>query len=46
VVAAAVGAVVISPTGKSYPLLAAISVGYALTAAAYASWMRTLVPAR
>jgi MFS family permease len=45
VAAAAVGAVVISPNGKSYPLLAAISAGYALTAVAYATWMRVLVPA-
>jgi MFS family permease len=37
VAAAAVGALVIPTDGKSYPLLATISVGYALTAAAYAA---------
>jgi hypothetical protein len=45
VAAAAVGAVVISADGKSYPFLAAISFGYAVTALAYASWTRSLVPA-
>jgi MFS family permease len=37
VAAAAVGAVVIPPDGKSYALLACISAGYAVTAVAYAS---------
>ncbi len=43
VAAAAVGAVVIPADGKSYPLLAAIAVGYGLTAAGYATWTRRAV---
>ncbi len=40
VAAAAVGAVVLPETGKSYPVLAAIAVGYALTAIGYAAVTR------
>ena len=36
VAAAAVGAVVLPPSGKSYPVLGAIAAGYALTAVGYA----------
>ena len=36
VAAAAVGALVLPVTGKSYPVLAAIAAGYALTGLAYA----------
>ncbi len=40
VAAAVVGVVVIPADGKSYPLLAAIALGYALTAVSYAAWRR------
>ncbi|MBA2561131.1 MAG: MFS transporter [Propionibacteriales bacterium] len=43
VAAAAVGTIVVPPTGKSYPLVAAISLGYAATAVAYAVWTRRRV---
>jgi predicted MFS family arabinose efflux permease len=50
VAAAAVGAVVLPTTGKSYPVLAAIAVGYAATALWYAlvtrSGSRTGAPRR
>jgi MFS family permease len=48
VAAAAVGAAVLPPTGKSYPVLGAIAVGYALTAVWYGvvTRSRTRAPRR
>jgi MFS family permease len=46
VAAAAVAAVVLPPTGKSYPVLGAIAVGYAVVAVWYALVTRSMTPAR
>lgn len=46
VAAAAVGAVVLPESGKSYPVLAAIAVGYALTAVGYGLLTRRRAPDR
>ncbi len=40
VAAAAVGTVAVPANGKSYPLIGAVSLGYACTAAGYAAWTR------
>ena len=46
VAAAAVAAAVLPPTGKSYPVLGAIAVGYAVVAVWYALVTRSMAPAR